>query len=170
MRPDYKTLYWLSQRWQTRELMRLQEGDIATRQRQVEQVDAENQRVYEQAKVTHQAQRDQFRVDYPRSRLTNYLKQAVEPPPDLVGKWQRLLKRRQAELRRLEDQKEEKRAVFLERMTVGRYRAMQRRERAVRDLINRVALAHDIALSERAIDLRLKELMAHFDPHFPREA
>jgi hypothetical protein len=159
MKPEYKTIAWLFTRWSTDDLLLWREADIDARQKQVNQVAGENQAVYEAAKVQLTAAREVYRQMYPRRDLTTELKYPVQRPPDIAGQWQKLINRRDKRLRDMSWDTEEKRAALVERFSEGRYQAMQRRETAIRQRVNKLAKEHGIQLSSRPIDERLDELL-----------
>lgn len=156
MRPTYKTFSWLEIRWTTAALLRLTEQDIENRTAQVERLDAENQRAYFNAKLHRDDEQREFKRQYPRRHFVRY---KIDPPPDLIGTWKRLLTRRNNAIGQIYKQRAEKRETFLGRMTEGKARAMHRREREVRRLINGAAKHYGLELTEKETDKRLAELL-----------
>ena len=154
---EYKTLRWLGQIWTTKALVLLAEGDLDNMQSQVVQIAAINRGLYEGALAEWKLAVRNFREIHPRKSLPSTYRKP-DKPPKLVEQWQTLLARRSAAIRKAEREAAERRETFLDRMDEGRYRAMQRREKAVRDLIARFAAERGIQLSEKATDKRLSEL------------
>ncbi len=157
--PPYNTIPWLFARWPTETLIQWRDSEIEARAVQVAQMEAENQALYAAAKIQRAATRDSFRVQYPRRDLPGVLKRAVPYPPDLAGTWKKLIARREARLRQMSWAAEEKRAAFREKMEEGQFKAMQQREKAIRQTINALARDHGLRLSERVLDKRLEELL-----------
>lgn len=166
----YKTINWLEQRWTTRSLMALNENDIRARTSQVNQVTSENLNVYNAAKAERDRERANYRQIYGRRRLPSSLEKSVQRPPDLVGKWQRLLLRRDKAFRGIQRAKEERKTTFLDRMSEGRFLAMSRRERAIKKMIDEVAIEMGIELTERALDKRVEEFLGHLPMTVKRPA
>jgi hypothetical protein len=77
----------------------------------------------------------------------------------LTGQWQALLKRRVEAFKKRIRPQEAKKEAFVDRMTQGRLRATQRREQAVRKLIDDKAERCGVELTERDTDKRLAELL-----------
>lgn len=156
--PQYKTLVWLvNQTWNQENLMRLNDSDIRTKQSQIDQVTADNQRLYETAIRQQNERRATFRADHPRKDYPPDLAKRPPKPPDVAGQWNFLLKKRRNAFNKVA--RDDKRAGFVNRMTKGRIRAMRHREAVILKLINNCAAQHSIALTERSIDKRLEELL-----------
>lgn len=140
-------------------MINLSAQDIQTRQHEIEIAESANRQIYQTALNDRDQQRAQFRYNFPRKNFPNSLKEGVQPPPALNEKWRKLLRQREKHFYDLELKREEKKWTFLDRMENGRVNALQRRERAMRQLINQTAAEHGIELYERALDVRLAELL-----------
>lgn len=157
MRPDYKTFPWLEARWTAESLMRLTETDIQDRSNAVDRLSAENNKLYFNAKLQREDAEREFKRQHPRSHFAKY---RIDPPPDLIGDWKRLLTRRNNTISKIYKAQAEKRETFMGRMTKGKVRAMRRREKNIRKLIAKCAQQMDIEIVERATDKQLEELLA----------
>jgi hypothetical protein len=156
-RSIYASIPVLERRWKTRELIAWTDDEIAAYAAEVERVAAENDEKFQSMKRYQLQERAKFRALYPKRNFPAYLTRSY-PAPNLRLQWKALLKRRHEAIRAIEKQKEQRKTMFLDRMSEGRVRAMERREAAIRKLIQRVADIRLIELTERATDKRLEEL------------
>lgn len=153
----YASVPVLERRWKMKELIAWTDAEIAAYAAEVERVAVENEAKAKAAKQLQLQERGHFRAFYPRRDFPAYLTRSY-PAPNLRLQWKALLKRRNEAIRASAKQKETRKRVFLDRMNEGRVRAMERRETAIRKLIQRVADIRLIELTERATDKRLEEL------------
>ncbi len=182
MKPVYRVPATLEYRWSAQELAALTDANVTERQASVVRVIDANAQAYETAKREQKQSARELRQQPPRAAMPSDLVRSVQRPPDLQAEWQKLLKHRRVAQRQIQEQqareltREErkfkrrqgqivkKRETFLDRMWRGRYNAMLRREREVRNLIRRFAAAHDITLTERHADALLHELLRELEP------
>lgn len=157
-KPQYKTLVWLVQPWPAQALRNMGENDIRIKQSQVDEVVALNQSIYEQVKAERLAAKQQFRKQHPRMVFPPELLRSVERPPDVAGQWKALLNRRTEAFKKQIRPQEAKKEAFVDRMMQGQLRAAQRREQAIRKLIDEKAADRGIELTGRDTDKRLAEL------------
>ena len=158
----YETPYWLNRRWTKQALTALTEAQIQSKQAEIDAAVSKNQRLHQSAQTSLEQERTRFRQIHPRNGFPRDLK-SIEQPPNIEGQWKNLLYRREDEFRRVERADEQKREVFLSRMYEGRFQAMQRRERAIRKMIDDQAIKAGVRLTGRAIDTRLSELLEYLN-------
>jgi len=174
---EYNTYAWLEKVWRSDDLVRLTDFRIKDMWALVERVCKENEQLYKSALEQQDRDRVEFRQLHPRSKLPNALDKRPTKPPDLVARWEKLLKRRQKLLAEIQQAQEKavkrqqekarrearKQVSFRQRMVKGRFDAMQRRETAIRHLIDRVAAKHGVELTKRPIDARLEQLFTELE-------